>query len=129
MLSITCNSSVDPSDWSFHTEIDAPHPLTHELVCLRVQLQSLETLGDPEIRPRSREYINLAKKQPPPFLDVATLVAPFPMDNITLFELNNLPYLSVVQQPNKIVTIDLTGGTYSTLICNDHEDYIGEVRI
>ena len=80
-------------------------------------------LADPEILPGSADYKSRALRQKPPFLQVATLIATYKMDQISLYELDNMPYLAVVQHPTLIALIDLTNQTVHNLACHDHEDY------
>src|ERR1700733_14125815 len=116
-------TSVDPNDYSFKTDIDPPHPFNHDLSCVFISLPSLETLSDPEITPGSADYNSRALRYKPPFLQVATLTATYQMNHISLYELNNMPYLAVVQNPTLIAFIDLTNKTVRNLACHDHEDY------
>jgi hypothetical protein len=119
--------SVDPNDYSFKTDIDTPHPFNHDLSCVFVSLNCLEMLADPEILPGSADYRSRALRQKPPFLQVATLTATYQMKNISLYELDNMPYLCVVQHPTLIAFVDLTNRTVHNLACHDHEDYLGLV--
>jgi hypothetical protein len=123
----TSFTSVDPNDYSFKTDIDPPHPFNHDLSCVFVSLDSLDILVDPEMLPGSADYKSRALRQKPPFLQVTTLTATHQMNHISLYELDNMPYLSVVQHPTLIVFIDLTNRTVHNLACHDHEDYPGLV--
>lgn len=118
-------ANVDPNDYSFKTEIDAPHPFNHDLSCVFISLNCLEMLADPEILPGSADYKSRALRQKPPFLQVAVLTATYQMNNISLYELDNMPYLAVVQHPTLIAFIDLTNRNVYNLACHDHDDYPG----
>jgi hypothetical protein len=122
-------SSVDPNDYSFKTEIDPPHPFNHDLSCVFISLVCLEMLADPEIQPGSADYRSRALRQKPPFLQVSTLTATYQMDQISLYELDNMPYLCVVQHPTLIAFIDLTNRTVRNLAFHDYEDFPGLVRV
>lgn len=103
--------------------------MTGELICFHIKLKSLDALADPEIRPGSSQYKSLANSEPPPFNEVVSLASHVEMKDITLFEMNNQPYISVVQQPDRIVVIDVTKKTISTLLCHNHEDFQELVKI
>jgi hypothetical protein len=120
---------VDPNDYSFKTEIDPPHPFNNDLSCVFISLPCLEMLADPEILPGSADYKSRALRQKPPFLQVSTLTATYQMDQISLYELDDLPYLCVVQHPTLIAFIDLTNRTVRNLACHEHEDFPGLVRV
>lgn len=107
--------------------MEAPFPFAYESICEHISLESLEALADPQLVPGSREYLDLAANQPPPFTQVAYLEAERHTDCLTLFEYNEFPYLAVVQQPDEVVVIDLTARVISTLVCNPYEAYPDKV--
>ena len=96
--------------------------------CIFVSLDTLERLVDPEVKPGSADYKSFAMRQKPPFFQVANLSAAHQMNHITLFELDNEPYLAVVQPPGVIALTDLTRRSVCVLGCLDHHHYRGQVR-
>jgi len=119
----TLFTRINPSDFSFKTEIDPPHPFLYECICLHTSLDSLELLSDPQIIPGSQEFISRASEQNPPFLLVSHMESDVHMDCLTLFEYNEMPYVAFVERPDRIVIIDLTCRVISTMICSKFEQF------
>ncbi|KAF8079203.1 hypothetical protein FPV67DRAFT_1616907 [Lyophyllum atratum] len=118
-------ANVDPSEYSSRTPIDPPHPFVHELICVQISLEALEALANPYVAPGGTESasISLADRSKGPFYQVATAIAKYQVDHISLYELDGRPFVSMVQLPNRIVVIDLTAQAISTLICESHDEY------
>jgi hypothetical protein len=117
------SASLDPNDYNFKTKIDPPHPFIYDLSCMFISLPSLEMLSDPGIFPGSADYKSLALRQKPPFLQVTSFTTESKLDLISLYELDNMPYLAVVKHPNVIVFVNLTTRATHNLECLKHKDY------
>jgi len=81
--------------------------MMNDLQCVRISLDSLEALADPRIVPGSKEYQDIAGSQGGPFFEVEVLEAAGELNVISLYEMDGVPYMSVVEQPNTIVMVDL----------------------
>ncbi|KAJ6575495.1 hypothetical protein B0H19DRAFT_1128980 [Mycena capillaripes] len=114
---------IDPSDYSDSDAVDPPFPLLYETLCLHVALDPLEELVDPRISPGSAEFYNLAVARPPPFLQVSLFESETRITSLTLFELDNKAHLAFVQQPRRIVFIDLASGVVSRLLIHNFNNF------
>ncbi|GLB43621.1 hypothetical protein LshimejAT787_1401330 [Lyophyllum shimeji] len=118
-------ANLDPSEYGFRHPIDAPYPFVHELLCVYINLETLEALADPHITPGSVESASIALGEfaKGPFYQAATAIAKYEVNHVSLFEFNGKSFASMVQMPNRVVIIDLSAQTVSTLICENHDEY------
>lgn len=122
-------SSVDPSDYSDTDAVDPLFPLLYETLCLHVALDPLEELVDPRISPGSAEFYNLAVARPPPFLQVSLFESETRITSLTLFELENKAHLAFVQQPRRVVFVNLASGVVSRLLIHNFNNLPEEVNL
>ncbi|KAF8215794.1 hypothetical protein K438DRAFT_1659074 [Mycena galopus ATCC 62051] len=113
---------IDPSDYHDKDAVDPPFPLVYESVCLHVSLDPLEALVDPRIRPGSDAHFNIAVAKDPPFLEVSIFESETRITSLTLFELDEKAHVAFVQQPRRIVFIDLASGVVSPMLMNNYNN-------
>lgn len=123
------SSSIDPSDYSDTDAIDPPFPLVYESLCLHVSLDALEELVDPRVKPGSTEFYNLAVARPPPFLQVSLFESETRITSLTLFELKQKAHVAFVQQPRKMVFIDLNSGVLSPMLIQNYNNFPEKVNL
>ncbi|KAJ7150379.1 hypothetical protein C8R46DRAFT_1124821 [Mycena filopes] len=114
---------IDPSDYSDTDAIDPPFPFIYESLCLHVSLEALEELVDPRVRPGSKEFYNLAVARGPPFLQVSIYESETRITSLTLFELKKKAHVAFVQQPRKMVFIDLDSGVLSPMLIHNYNNF------
>ncbi|KAJ7774015.1 hypothetical protein B0H16DRAFT_1362931 [Mycena metata] len=114
---------IDPSDYSDTDAIDPPYPLIYESLCLHVSLDTLEALVDPRVKPGSIEFYNLAVSRPPPFPQVSIFESETRITSLTLFELKKKAHVAFVQQPRKMVFIDLDSSVLSSMLIQNYNDF------
>ncbi|KAJ7651602.1 hypothetical protein DFH06DRAFT_548148 [Mycena polygramma] len=114
---------IDPSDYSDSDALDPPFPLLYESVCMHVSLDALEDLVDPRVHPDSAEYYNRAAARPPPFFQISSYESETRITSLTLFELDNRAHVAFVQQPRRIVFIDLTSGVQSPMLIHNYNNF------
>lgn len=124
IISFVCRSFVegglpnlDPSEYGPGVILDPPQPMENELSCIRINLESLEAMADPLIAPGSDELREIALSQNGPFFEIASMIAPRELTIVSLFELDDAPYVTVVEQPNTIVIANLHLNKYCRLQC------------
>ncbi|KAJ6609327.1 hypothetical protein B0H10DRAFT_1954660 [Mycena sp. CBHHK59/15] len=109
----------EPSDYGNTDAIDPPFPFLYESLCLHIPLDDLEALVDPRVHPGSLEFQELAIVRPPPFRQISLFESETRITSLTLFELDKKAHVAFVQQPRRVVFIDLTSGVISKLLCHD----------
>ncbi|KAJ7492263.1 hypothetical protein FB451DRAFT_1122988 [Mycena latifolia] len=114
---------IDPSHYHDTDAVDPPFPFLYESLCLHVSLDALEELVDPRIPPGSAEFYNLAVARPPPFLQVSLFESETRITSLTLFELDHKAHVAFVQQPRRIVFIDLASGVVSPMLIHNYENF------
>ncbi|KAJ7206725.1 hypothetical protein B0H12DRAFT_1243273 [Mycena haematopus] len=114
---------IDPSDYRDTDAVDPPFPLLYESLCLHVSLGALEALVDPRIHPGSDTLKNIAVAKDPPFLQVSLFESETRITSLTLFELNEKAHVAFVQQPRRIVFIDLASGVVSPLLMHNYNNF------
>ncbi|KAJ7109839.1 hypothetical protein C8R44DRAFT_264372 [Mycena epipterygia] len=119
---------IDPSDYSDTDAVDPPFPFLYESLCMHVSLDALEELVDPRIPPGSAEFYNLAVARAPPFLQVSLFESETRITSLTLFELNQKAHVAFVQQPRRVVFIDLASGVVSPMLIHNYENFPEEAH-
>lgn len=114
---------IDPSAYHDTDAVDPPFPFLYESLCLHVSLDALEELVDPRIRPGSAAFFNIAVNRPPPFLQVSSFESDTRITSLTLFELDDKAHVAFVQQPRRIVFIDLASGVLSPMLIDNYENF------
>ncbi|KAF7347521.1 hypothetical protein MVEN_01508300 [Mycena venus] len=114
---------IDPSHYSDTDAVDPPFPFLYESLCLHVSLDALEALVDPRILPGSTAFYNLAVAKDPPFLQVSLFESETRITSLTLFELNDKAHVAFVQQPRRIVFIDLASGVVSPMHIHNYNNF------
>ncbi|KAJ6601456.1 hypothetical protein DFH09DRAFT_564208 [Mycena vulgaris] len=114
---------IDPSDYNDTDTVDPPFPFLYESLCLHVSLDALEALVDPRIPPGSPEFYNLAIARAPPFLQVSLFESETRITSLTLFELEHKAHVAFVQQPHRIVFINLASGVVSPMLIHNYKDF------
>ncbi|KAJ7922792.1 hypothetical protein B0H13DRAFT_2317025 [Mycena leptocephala] len=104
-------ANIDPSDYSDTDAIDPPFPFLYESLCLHVSLDALEALVDPRVPPGSAEFAKIAVAQDPPFL-----------------ELDKKAHVAFVQQPRRIVFINLASGVRSPMLIHNYGNFPEEAH-
>jgi hypothetical protein len=126
---LTCSFSIDPSDYSDTDAIDPPFPFLYESLCLHVSLDALEALVDPRVPPGSAEFAKIAVAKDPPFLEVSLYESETRITSLTLFELDKKAHVAFVQQPRRIVFINLASGVRSPMLIHNYGNFPEEVRL
>ncbi|KAF5385016.1 hypothetical protein D9615_001024 [Tricholomella constricta] len=121
-------TNLDANDYGYRTSIDPPHPMVHELLCVTVNLEMLEKLSNPDLTFDEPEttMLALADKEKGPFCQVAATVASFPIDHVSLYDRDEVPFVALVQRPGMIVFIDLTANLITTFYCGSHPEFAGK---
>ncbi|KAJ7687350.1 hypothetical protein B0H17DRAFT_685696 [Mycena rosella] len=114
---------IDPSDYKDTDAVDPPFPFLYESLCLHISLDALEELVDPRIPPGSDEFYNIAVARSPPFLQVSLFESETRITSLTLFELDQKAHVAFVQQPRRVVFIDLASGVVSRMLIHNYKDY------
>ncbi|KAJ6520192.1 hypothetical protein C8R45DRAFT_52401 [Mycena sanguinolenta] len=114
---------IDPSAYHDTDAVDPPFPFLYETLGLHVSLETLESLVDPRIYPGSEKLYNLALANGPPFLQVSLFESETRITSLTLFELNGKAHVAFVQQPRRIVFIDLASGVVSPLLMHSYNNF------
>ncbi|KAG5222360.1 Fbox floxuridine [Salix suchowensis] len=114
---------LNPSQFAPNAEIDSPVPFDYEIACFCIALDQLEAMSDADIVPGSQKYYDRLKLLDPPFRTLAFMGSSQRMEHVSLFELNEEPYIIFVQQPSRIVLKNLSTGVRSTLQCNPAHDH------
>ncbi|KAG9222277.1 hypothetical protein CCMSSC00406_0006574 [Pleurotus cornucopiae] len=114
---------LNPSQFAPNAEIDSPVPFDYEIACFCITLDQLEAMSDADIVPGSQKYYDRLNVLDPPFRTLAFMGSSQRMEHVSLFELNEEPYIIFVQQPNRIVLKNLSTGVRSTLQCNPAHDH------
>ena len=118
---------INPSDYSFRTQIDPPLPFAYEIKCLHVNLETLEHMIDPHLEPLSDQYYSLRVERGLPFNEVEFIELDHAVSDLTLFEFNRSPFFGFLQSDDKIVLVDPGTRQIFVMTCADHPDHIGEV--
>jgi len=95
---------------------------------LHVSLDALEALVDPTIAPGSNAFYELAVAKAPPFLQVSLFESETRITSLTLFELNEKAHVAFVQQPRRIVFIDLASGVVSPMLIHNYNNFPEKVN-
>ncbi|KAK7063912.1 hypothetical protein R3P38DRAFT_17160 [Favolaschia claudopus] len=119
-----CN--VDPSDYSDSDSVDPPFPLKYESLTLHVSLDNLEALVDPRIRPGSAAFYDMAVNKDPPFLQVSSFESETRITSLNLFELDEEAHVAFVQQPSRIVLVNLATGAITAMLAGNYNDFPSE---
>ncbi|KAF4573448.1 hypothetical protein EYR36_007963 [Pleurotus pulmonarius] len=114
---------LNPSQFAPNADIDSPVPFDYEIACFSISLDQLEMMSDADIVPGSQKYYDIMKVLAPPFRTMAFMGSSQRMEHMSLFELNEEPYIIFAQQPNRIVLKNLSTGVRSTLQCNPAHDH------
>lgn len=120
----------DVSKYSEEHDVEEEVPVKYECNTFDVSLIDLENLSDCPHYPGSREFLNFARRQRPPFRRIAQVVSRHKLGPIALDEIAKTPYLIVVKQPNKVILKELDGEKEpSTMICQDIAAGTGAVNL
>lgn len=118
---------LNVSEYSGEHEIDSPYPLKYECVTFHVALTALEDLCDPRFVPGSNEFIEHARKLPPPFTRVAHIRTTKQLGTLSLDDFAGKPHLTLVRYPNEIIFKPLNGGPTSILNLRSFPDFMEDV--
>lgn len=121
-------SSINISEYSGEHEIDAPYPLKYECITYHVPLTTLEDLCHPRFVPGSKEFIEHAKKQTPPFTRISLIRSTRQLGTLSLDDFAGQPHLTLVRYPNDVMFKPLNGGPTSVIKLRPYNDFAAYVR-
>ncbi|KAG6334135.1 hypothetical protein ID866_4958 [Astraeus odoratus] len=130
---VIANCDVDPSIYTEirnnpRLKIDPPVPFQYICSCIQIPLDSLDTLADPRLNPRSSEFFEFAMSQPPPFRLLSVMRSSSEFGTIDLAIIGGVPTLAVVKGSETVVFKQLTrSGAITTMNCareEAHSSYV-----
>jgi hypothetical protein len=119
----------DPSKFSSRHPIDFPYPIRREVCCVYLDLNVLDTLSNPFLKPHTEEWKAVAISQGDPFnyIQIYNSAHEVEPDSLSLFEVDGDPHLTLIQLPNTIIFANLTPNRISLLRPSDPPGFEGRV--